>query len=917
MPRGAFGTVCSNVNIFQSDEPVPTASDPFPKPNDDFYGFEIVEELGRGAFGRVFLAKERQLANRPVVLKVTLKDNNEQLRLARLQHTNIVPIQNAFRRGPFHVLQMPYFGRKTLADVIHHVREETGFPNVSGHVFTTVAKASTHRNTKHDSAKQDSGVTPLEPTVRPGSQPGVSPDVDVADVNPLQETLTGMPYAEAVLAIMRRLADGLAHAHNRSILHLDLKPQNVLFSDDGQPMLLDFNLSADRTTNDRKRVGGTWPYMAPEVIREYAKLSDETADERTDLYALGVMFFELLTCRLPFSPIRNVPEDLPDAIAEREQGALSVRDFVPEIPSAIDAIVQKLLAPNPADRYQTVDQLREDLQCQQEFRPLRYAADRSVVERLVKWHRRNPRAVAQIAVVTAAMVLTFGCYGLWNGIRERAKVEATVQAQEFQTAWATNQLDLAVPSDVVTRRAGMKSTVEWLSKYRVGDQDGWTSHTEIRILDEAVRTTLLQQIGEATLLLAHAEMLESRGLESADRAETLTRAARWNRLAEQSFGTATAPTILWEQRQELFDLTKDESLRTGVPEPSSTDSNRDTTSDRYVRAVRLVGDGKIQDAVGQLTTLTQDRPDHYAAQCLLALCYQASGQPLRALERFQVAQPLAKNARLAGHNRAIVLLNLGKYDQAEAEVSKTLKVAPGDVRLTMLRALILRRLNKLPQAIDDYTAVINGGTATITAYALRADCYRLLDKAVLAKQDLAVAEKLEAKTAEDFASRGWSLKDSNPSRALEEYNRAIKLDPNYVVAWQNKVCLLGDQLDELDLAVEVSQKLTTMAPSYTPGLATHSVLLARAGRRAEAHQAIQKALAINSDPKIVYQAACVYALTSAEQDQDRTTALNYFRQALREGYRNFGVIEADKDMKAALKGADFQAVLTAAKQLGN
>ncbi len=911
MPRGAHGTVYSSINVFRSEEAADPPADLFPQPSDDFYGFEIVEELGRGAFGRVFLAKERQLANRPVVLKVTLKDNNEQLRLARLQHTNIVPIQNAFRRGPFHVLQMPFFGRKTLADVIHHVREETGFPNVSGHVFTTVAKASTQRNTKHDSAKQDSGVTYIQPAARPGSHAGVSPEVEVADVNPLQESLTGMPYAEAVLSVMRRLADGLAHAHNRKILHLDLKPHNVLFSDDGQPMLLDFNLSADRTTNDRRRVGGTWPYMAPEAIREYAKLSDETADERTDLYALGVIFFELLTCRLPFSPIRTVPEDLPDAIAEREQGAHSVRDFVPEIPNAIDAIVRKLLAPKPDDRYQSVDQLREDLQRQQEHRPLRYAADRDVVERFNKWHRRNPRAVAQIATVVAMLVVAGGGFALWSGVRERAKVAAVAQAHEFQTSFATDQLDLAVPSDVATRRAGMKATAEWLAKYRVGESGDWTATPELRILDDQTRSTLLGQIGEAALLLAHAEMLEARGKDGSDQVETLARAVRWNRIAEQGFGAA-APAVLWEQRQELGELTREDALRVGVPSNPSAD----TRSERYVRAVRLVGHGKIADAVTQLAHLTQDRPDHYAGQCLLAMCYQASGQPLRALERFQIAQPLAKNARLACHNRAIVLLSLGKLEQAEAEATKALKAAPGDVRTTLLRATILRGQGKYQQAVEDCTAVIDRAPS-ITAYVLRADCYNLLDKPALVNADRAAIDQLEAKTAEDFAARGWAMRKQNPSRALDELNRAIKLDPNYLLAWHNKVCVLSDNLDELDLALETSQKVVELAPSYAAGLSNHAVLLARAGQRDEAHKAVRKALAVNSDPRLVYQAACVYALTSAEQPQDRATALAYFRQALREGYRNFADIEKDKDMAAALKLDDFRGVLDAARKLVN
>ena len=98
------------------------------------------------------------------------------------------------------------------------------------------------------------------------------------------------------------MADGLAHAHERGILHRDLKPANILLGDDGEPLLLDFNLAADtklRGPASAALIGGTLPYMAPEHLQAL-RGEDRTLDARSDLYSLGVILFELLTGNHPF-----------------------------------------------------------------------------------------------------------------------------------------------------------------------------------------------------------------------------------------------------------------------------------------------------------------------------------------------------------------------------------------------------------------------------------------------------------------------------------------------------------------------------------------------------------------------------------------------------------------------------------------
>lgn len=910
LPPLSHGTVRSDVNIFRADDPVESAADPFPKPGDEFYGFELAEELGRGAFGRVFLALEHNLANRPVVLKVALKANNEQLRLARLQHTNIVPIQNAFRRGPYHVVQMPYFGRQTLADVIDHVRTDTGFPNVGGEVFSTVAKLTTQRNTKAHSNKDDSGSFPNVAETEANTDFAVGPDTTlIADARPLRDLLTGLPYPDAVLAIMRRLADGLAHAHNRGILHLDLKPHNVLFSDDGQPMLLDFNLALDRTAKDRKRVGGTWPYMAPEVIREFAKLSDEAPDERTDLYALGIMYFELLTCRLPFNPIRKVPEDLPAALEEREAGIPSVRDYNPDVPVAVESIIRKLTAPNPADRYATVDELREDLRRQQENRPLRHAADRNPIERFRKWQRRNPQFVVRAIGAAAILSLTIGGFFLWNMSRQQVAAKADREVATFLADHEIARSQLGVPTDVASRKRGIETAEKWLNHYAVGQRANWINGDAIRALEPARRTELLESLGESALLLAHAHSMEARAATPEKKGEILSKGQAWNRLAEECFGDSPIAAI-YEQQSALAKLAGEDVAQT-IP----TTKRDETDADRFYRAVSEIGDGKMAEAIGTLKNLTESRPAHFAAQLMLGLSYQATGQSHRALERLQVARPLAPNDPRPGYHIGLLALHTGKLDDAEKEFTAVLAKHPDHVQSYIQRGHVRRCKGNPATAIEDYTAAIEKGGPSIQLYYYRNMAHAAAKNETAAKQDADAMLALEPKTAEDYSVRASSIRIKEPAKALEMYKKALELNPFFLAAWHNKAYVLSELLDEPDLAIEAYKRAMEIAPSFAHSRAGLAVLYAREGKRDDAHSEIQKALAISGDPDIYYMASSVYALTSQADAGDRAKSLDYFRRCFREGYRNFSIIQADRDMKKVLDDKDFKAVFDAARQL--
>ena len=330
-----------------------------PQVGDDFLGLRLVDELGRGAFGRVYLARQNDLAGRPVAVKVAWNIAAESHTLAQLQHTNIVPVYSFHRHGQLQAVVMPFFGRTTLARVIRQVGGRPSLPASGRELLSTLDVRA-------------------EQTVGDGA-PATPVPMPAADALPPDGwlKLDGLSYVGAVLSLAAELADGLAHAHARGILHRDLKPANVLLTDEGRPMLLDFNLAEDtklRGSAAGAGMGGTLPYMAPEQLRAFAK-PGLPLDGRADVYSLGVVLFELLTGRHPFPASSKATVE--QLLAGRAGESPRLRSLNPAVSPATEAIVRQCLAADPADRYLSAAHLRDDLQRQLADQPLKHAPEPS------------------------------------------------------------------------------------------------------------------------------------------------------------------------------------------------------------------------------------------------------------------------------------------------------------------------------------------------------------------------------------------------------------------------------------------------------------------------------------------------------------------------------------------------------------
>lgn len=157
------------------------------------------------------------------------------------------------------------------------------------------------------------------------------------------------------LHFITQIMKGLSHAHSRGIIHRDIKPQNIMVLRDGTVKVADFGIArqaASTNTYNLREAIGSVHYVSPEQAR------GSHIDNRSDLYSLGVVMYEMLTGRLPF--VGDTPLEV--ALQHINSVPLPPSDYVPNIPKTLEHIVMKAMAPVPADRYNNATELIQDIE---------------------------------------------------------------------------------------------------------------------------------------------------------------------------------------------------------------------------------------------------------------------------------------------------------------------------------------------------------------------------------------------------------------------------------------------------------------------------------------------------------------------------------------------------------------------------
>jgi serine/threonine protein kinase/lipoprotein NlpI len=673
--------------------------------------FLLVAELGRGLHGRVFLATQPALADRPLVLKLTPRSGREHLSLARLQHTHIVPLffvhEDEERR--LLILGMPCFGGATFAQMLQAAR--TG---------------------------QSRGIGPGQNLLRILDHIHESLPASYPARGRARQFLNNVSAAQAICWIGSCLADALQYAHERGLVHLDVKPQNVLLTADGLPMLLDFHLAREPIQPECAAplwLGGTPAYMSPEQQAALSALrrgkpAPAAVDGRSDVYSLGLLLWELAG-----GPAPPLPES-----------ALPSRSWDPGMPRGLYDVIRKCLSSKPVDRYASAADLACDLRREMADLPLRGVRNRSLAERWRKWRRRRPQGAAVLGLVTIAIgalivaaVLSALQFNYRRGEARNALElgRRQLQNQRYDDALLSSQRGRELAGGLL----GSKTLAAELQELA-------------RLAEQARTTAELHRVADRVRFLCGADFPPP------DRMRDLERQcwAIWQRRDEiiEHLSRSDSPQANQQIEADLLDLA------TLWTELHVHLANADEIQPRCQKALGVLD--QAEERFGPSLVLFQQRKVYAQAAGLNELA-QAAGRR---------ASELSPRSAWEHYSLGRSLLRAGNFKDAAPYFDKAIELKPQEFWAHYYKGLCAYRLNRFQDAVLGFSGCVILSPESAEAYFNRALALTALDLVDQALRDYDRALQLDSSLGRAALNRGLlHFREKRPQQAIHDLKLAL------------------------------------------------------------------------------------------------------------------------------------------------
>lgn len=825
------------------------------KPGATWSDFTIVGALGEGAHGSVYLATQGELAHRFVVLKISSNDTKEPQLLAELQHTNIMPILSLHRYAGALGICMPFLGAVTLRDFQRFAREHQGSTAFDQACLETVLSRKSEE---------------IGELLRHRSKRFVPETLDAPAKTNLLLDVAKQGKVSAVLWLIQQIAEGLSHAHHRGIVHGDLKPANILISDDGHPLLLDFHLSQWRSREGFVPEGGTLPYMSPEHLR--AMVGNQPIDHRTDLYSLGVILYELLADRSPFPlPATSSKIEFAEIAKQREQLPPRLASTGVGFDRDLDAIIQKCLAPRVEDRYQSCEELLADLTSHQLFLPLQFARKDSVLQRARKWWKRNGR-VATSSGVVAAIVLA--CLLLTAFL-----VQRTTELRSIETSLAADSIQSEIRSLIepltvldqspIDLQQSLTRADELLAERNAMSLKTWTEAVQADGFDAEQQLEERELIAQLYFWMAHAQHLAKHEESS----YTSDDAARWNRLAQQFTVDASMSQAIALQAHDLGTSSETPEWSIDGLNPTSLKSSAICLMfGTALQTSERSNDQSVEESTEKLLLrATEIEPQNFLTWLMLGNQYVGQGELDRAIASYSVSIALAPQNTRGYYHRGLAAFEKKDFAQAQADFRWIVDHAsngPEQEQIVARFNLVatLFELQNYEQAREEMDWILEHATEASPQFLLTsAKIFARLGDRDKAQAELLTAANATPRSLQEWLAQGLCFYQLNQvEQAIQAFEQASRRYPESVEPYQNLAHLWSEKKQDAQRAIGYMDSVIDLVKSrpdqLAQALAVRAVLYARSSKSEEANADLAKALELSSDAEMLVQASCVHTV---------------------------------------------------------